>query len=354
MDTLTGKTGYENMTRIMGSIQALQYQTMLTKAAQLARAGHYSSAEQLLASLPVEFRSNTEVLDLLARISAQQGLLTEAHGFWSRANQMDNASPAYQAGISRISATQRKTGNYYLIKTGIGFTLVIALLILTLSVINNYIQIPLHKISSDLSHTVSGQNTIHQRLENLSLAQNKISLNINKTPAMIQKNNTELSTRLSKLEKQTASLISYFQERKAPDIKLHIPGVSIRTEGSFQVLTFDKGLFVTGLILSSKSRETLDLLGKQLDQYAPGIHITVTGHTDDRPVNNNGRISSNHQLGLSRAANVVSYLHEKTHLPTSLFSIQGHHNVIPGNNITQADRARMRTVTLKIHKLIAR
>jgi len=354
MTTLIEKNGVEDISAILSTIQGLQYQSILARSTHLARAGHYTKAEQLLVNLPSESRSNPEVLDLQARIYAQQGLLNEAHNFWNRAGKLNTSSPAYQAGINRITATQRKTGYYYLIKIGIGIILVTGAILFSLGILNSYMQSSLSKISTDVSQVASGQNSVNQRLDSLNLEQKNIGLIINKTPSMIQQGNIDLNSRISLLEKQTSTLLLYFQKKKAPVIRISIPGVSVHEDNQYLVVEFNNGLFNSYLTFNTHAKKILDLLGKQLTPYSSSIHIIVTGKTDDLPINASSRIKSNYQLGLARAASVVSYLHEKVNLPVNLFSIQGSSNKTTNNKIKPSERAKMRTVSFRIHKLEAR
>jgi hypothetical protein len=85
------------------SIQVLADQVVLAQAADLARAGHYAEAEAPLTETLRHQKATPAILDLLARIHAQQGHWEAAETAWTQALQLDPAGEAYPAGLKRIS-----------------------------------------------------------------------------------------------------------------------------------------------------------------------------------------------------------------------------------------------------------
>ena len=83
-------------------------QFLLAEATELAATGHYAEAEARLAAIP-DGRKHPPVLDLLARIRAQQGRPAEAVEFWQMAVQMDPANPEYRAGLAYVEKALKKT-----------------------------------------------------------------------------------------------------------------------------------------------------------------------------------------------------------------------------------------------------
>lgn len=80
----------------------LVMQLSLSRAAELARAGHYAEAENLLrmmepAQLPIAG------LDLLARICAQQGRLQEARQWWQEVLKRDPTNRPAQSGLESLA-----------------------------------------------------------------------------------------------------------------------------------------------------------------------------------------------------------------------------------------------------------
>ena len=87
--------------RTVEGLEHLALQFLLAEATELAAAGHYSEAEARLSAIK-DGRKNPQVLDLLARIRAQQGRNAEAIEFWQMAVQMDPANADYRAGLDRL------------------------------------------------------------------------------------------------------------------------------------------------------------------------------------------------------------------------------------------------------------
>jgi type VI secretion system protein ImpK len=79
---------------------------LFSQAANLARAGRYDAAELLLRDLAV-FHPAPEVLDLLARVRAQQGRLAEARAFWRQVDLIEPGHSGAQAALHRIARIAR-------------------------------------------------------------------------------------------------------------------------------------------------------------------------------------------------------------------------------------------------------
>lgn len=82
-------------------------QLVVAQAAVLAREACYAQAENLLAAQLVQ-RESVAILDLLARIYAQQGRYAEAETAWRRALQLYPASSHYRAGLARIAQLRQQ------------------------------------------------------------------------------------------------------------------------------------------------------------------------------------------------------------------------------------------------------
>jgi type VI secretion system protein ImpK len=85
----------------------LLVQLTLSRAAQLARGGHFAQAEALLEGLP-EGSSDPRVLDLRARMRAQEGRLAEAERLWLEAARLDPSSPGILAGLAEVRRRQMR------------------------------------------------------------------------------------------------------------------------------------------------------------------------------------------------------------------------------------------------------
>ncbi len=84
--------------------ESLAVQLTLAMAARLGRSGSHQQAEQMLATLPEAQQTSPAVLDLRARLRAQQGDLLDAAMLWRSALQQDPGNGAYRAALDRIEA----------------------------------------------------------------------------------------------------------------------------------------------------------------------------------------------------------------------------------------------------------
>jgi predicted Zn-dependent protease len=84
---------------------------VVTSAAALARRGEYEHAESMLLPLTKGPEHNGYALDLLAKISAQQGKYGEAIALWKRALVGDPLNRKYNAAIEDCNMLQDKVAH---------------------------------------------------------------------------------------------------------------------------------------------------------------------------------------------------------------------------------------------------
>jgi len=82
----------------------------LALAADLARAGRYDQAEQVLLQARGEPVLRPVALDLQARIYAQQGRYCEAEACWLEAVRLSPGNPRYRQGLDAIANERRASG----------------------------------------------------------------------------------------------------------------------------------------------------------------------------------------------------------------------------------------------------
>ena len=120
---------------INGQVERLIELAVIMSAASLARRGEYEHAESMLLPLIEGPEHNRLALDLLAKISAQQGRYGEAVTFWKRALAGDPLNKKYNAAIEDCIMLEKKaaygSGQVPLINIviAINITVTIALLI---------------------------------------------------------------------------------------------------------------------------------------------------------------------------------------------------------------------------------
>ncbi len=111
------------------SLAAITRQIALSQAADLARVGQYSQAVALLDSLQSD--ETPEVLDLKARIRAQQGHLVEAQSLWERALALEPGNPDYLAGLEYVqnAAKPVRTRRIFSVGFWLGLALILGIIL---------------------------------------------------------------------------------------------------------------------------------------------------------------------------------------------------------------------------------
>lgn len=84
------------------TLWALIEKTTLAHASDLARSGRYAEAETVIQDAIRDRDASPAILDLLARIHAQQRHWKEADAAWSQARHLDPQNEEYVAGLKRI------------------------------------------------------------------------------------------------------------------------------------------------------------------------------------------------------------------------------------------------------------
>lgn len=298
------------------TLSSLLRQILLTQARELARHGAYAQAESLLENFGPQ-SMEPQVLDLRARIRAQQGRLLEATQLWEEAAAGEPADSVYRTALDRIAQIQRRSGKLQVVLSLGAAAVFLILLVISISVISNRID--------GLRQMVTAE--IGQAADKLArMAQGQVQ------PA------------------STSAAAPPGAGSPPPlDLELNTPGVSAHQEANTLVLTFDAGLFENGTQLKPRAKKVLWALGQKLLIQVSGTSVHVIGHTDDLPLKAGHHYKDNPALGMARAMQVVEYLRSIMPLPPTMFSVSGMGAWSPPYpNDTQENRARNRTVTINI------
>jgi|APEBP8051073352_1049397.scaffolds.fasta_scaffold00851_3 flagellar motor protein MotB len=301
---------------------ALLAEAALDRARELARAGRYTEALDVLRAFEFDGPQRVPALDLAARICAQQGNPIEAERYWTAAQGHDPGCAAAAAGLARLRAERSPMA-----RVGRFPGLVLAGLCLGATV---WAWVGLR---TDTRQAMAQVNEVRDAL------------------AAFQRNPLPVSTMASSSGdprpghgRDGVSL--------PPDprrLELDIPGVTPRIEGDAVVVSFDEGLFRHGTTLTFDARAKLLAVGKRLVPSLDGISIQVHGYTDDIPLPAGATPSDNQALGLARAAVVIGFLRSSTELPSTLFYAHSTGDAgTPFPNDSLQNRSRNRTVVLKI------
>ena len=128
--------------------------------------------------------------------------------------------------------------------------------------------------------------------------------------------------------------------------------MTVKVDGSEQVVTFESGLFSSNIKLSREGERTLSDVAAQLKQADKQLVVTVVGCTDNIPVNPKKGFRDNTELGMQRAAEVARFLQVASGLPARSFKTVSYGTQwSPYSNDTPQDRARNRTAVLRISTL---
>jgi type VI secretion system protein ImpK len=292
-------------------------QALWQAATHMAAAGYYQAASALLdaiasSEIPVEVRL------LRAKMAAQQRRYDEAIAHWQEVLSMVPQNQEAQRGMALARELKDRRGRRFYLRANLyyaGLLLTIASLVVALffATFRN----------ADYSDTASTKAILDVQERQLQL-----------------------------LREMAEPLKAAVATEKVPDIKIDVPGVSVRSETNHLALVFKKGLFEAGSArLRPEALSTLSLLGRQLEPHSGRIAVCVVGHTDSITVPAGSRHRDNVALALSRAVAVVEYLRASAHLPAGLFSVRALGEAMaPYPNDTPDRRAGNRTVVIRISR----
>ncbi|TDD32229.1 hypothetical protein E1287_23680 [Actinomadura sp. KC06] len=249
----------------------------VAQARALARAGRYAEAEELL-----EGEHGAVVLDLKARMYAQQGRLDEADRCWAEVAAISPGDPGAAEGrrrIAQIRAAAASPRRFVLARSA--FRLGTAAVVL---------------------------------LAFVMLADVWLDRDEPGAPAPVP------STPVT-------------SPSPAPDpiaaLRLKGSGLHVERRAGEIEVTFERGLFRRDAALTPRGRAVLANLGRQLRPYADQVSVTVIGHTDRRAVHPGGGYASNAELGMLRATVVREVLRSSARIPTAQFSISTLAGLLP-------------------------
>lgn len=125
----------EGWEELVQTTQKLLEALACAQAAEWARQGQLRHAEAFLRPLAQRPDASPQILDLMAKVLAQQGLWEEARQFWERALALQPTNKAFQRAIQRCNRSSHAPNYEGLLKVGLGILLVALISgIVTLSV----------------------------------------------------------------------------------------------------------------------------------------------------------------------------------------------------------------------------
>ena len=322
------------------SLAAITQQIALSQAADLARVGQYSQAEALLDSLQGE--ETPEVLDLKARIRAQQGRLAEAQSLWERALTIDPGNPDYLQGLEYVQKAQIPVRTKRIFTTGfwLGLALILALIIgvIWLSRWNQAMQSTLtevSKLAQEANTAVSNSNKTAALIQTPELAQGVKPATAPAIPSepgisaqdlekfsqeligAVSTNQNSLADQVAQLKSGQAEILAGLQPTSPEEqaLQFDLAGVQLIPGFGDVQIRFDEGLFAYGWTLKPAARQLLTQLGSKLAPFAENLQINLVGFQSE------AESDKYFDLGLLRAVVVYDFLVSNTQLPSEVFII---------------------------------
>lgn len=293
-------------------LAALLQQAVLAQAAALARSGRYAEAEAVLAEL--KYDASSQVLDLQAKIRAQQGKLVEAVELWKKAETRTPGRADYAAAQRRAARLSAEPKLKKLLRPsliGAGFLLLFfAIVLLPILQMRHTSDAPKHKT-----------NRSEKQTEKASAKRNEC------------------------LEPKTA-MPALNIRHKANDTAPAMSGVLIFKNEEKTTILFKQGLFVRGTRLRAGASELLTDLGKWLPPQLSGQDVAVIGCTDDLPMPAGQKYRDNSALALARAMVVAEALRAASRLPAQAFVFSSAGEIYYPYQNRNGNRARNRTAVI--------
>jgi len=109
-------------------IGTLTSQMTVARASGLARAGRYQEAEALIEQELGRQRERPDLLDLFARIHAQQNHWNDAERAWTQALALDPTNETYKAGLKRVSQMRKRPLAFFWKPAMLGLSVVLIFL----------------------------------------------------------------------------------------------------------------------------------------------------------------------------------------------------------------------------------
>jgi flagellar motor protein MotB len=290
-------------------LKAVLFQALLSRATVLAGRGRYADAENVLREVVTSGPDASTILDLIARIRAQQGQFSEATAMWKNALELNPENETYRAGIRRIEKIQNRP----LWASAVFPMVVVVVAGLGIWFFGLATGNPVNRIREAFLH--------------------------NDPRVVRDADKINRSTKASTLN-ASATL---------QQIAIKVPGVLVRNQQNSTIVQFEEGLFRFAARLKPEAEDILSTLGLQLKPYAGRIAVSVTGCTDLKPIPDGWIYPDDAALGMARAVAVVNHLRGKSGLLPSMFTLKSAGDAsAPYPNDTKANMLRNRTVIISI------
>lgn len=243
----------------------------------------FEEALSLLKDFPKGENPDPRLLDLQARIFAQQGRLSDAESTWKAALKVDPNNPVFLAGLTRIAEIRSRP--YWLkpVLNLISWGLLFLLLIF-----------------GSLFWISRTQTVIAENDPGYSTSSNQDQI---------------LLDSLAQLKFILLDITSGSAETEFPDFNLDIEGIIVQQENGELFILFEEGLFKEGTAFQPHALELLTKLAQELERYGKNISLTIFGLADRIPLSPSSLYHDNNELGMARALKVHDHLRQHSNLP---------------------------------------
>lgn len=329
-------------------LHSLLDQLEFERARNLAESGNYSEAKTILLKL-LQAANNPTVMDLLARINAQQGLLNDAHTLWEKALTIDPNNPEYVKGLAYVTSMKGKISNTRLIRKQIliflGLATLLSLLLVTIFQTGAIRRSINQMAAQSTARVIEGEQSLENGSDPGTINQNILDL-----LEEIKQDNQTIVQKVDANQETVDSVLSMFttpvpidEPTKVPfSLDIKVEGVTLTTTETSVQIRFEERLFLYNDTFTDSGQELLKQLGLQLEPYIGTVQIKVIGYTDSLE-----RDKKN--IPLNRGTAVVRYLTENTRLPVIMFTIASGEGLPPPYPVgSTGDPYRERTVVLEI------
>ena len=292
-------------------------------AVRLARAGYYDAARRALGEFAGRDSTEVEVLDLLARVHAQQGDLVAADKAWARVERLDPDHTGARAGRRRIRETWSAR------RSGPGPRAGAALAALLLAG----------------GGAVAGW----------SLAPRPVAADPPQDGAVLAEL-AGLRGQVTGLREEVGDLRAGATHTtgglRSVRAALDGPRWTVRSDDGALTVTFRDAVFLAGgAEMSDDGRAALADVGDRLRHAGArsDLDVTVVGHTSDTAPVAGGPYADNAAVGLARALAAAEVVADGATLPLSAVDVATSGDAAPPYpNTDPANRTRNQTVTLRI------
>ncbi|TDW15051.1 hypothetical protein [Kribbella kalugense] len=311
-------------------------QVALGRAAESARQGELDAAAALLVELDEAGEASPEVLDLLARIRAQQKRWDEADALWARVQESTPDDPAAAAGRKTVAAIRghRRAARPILPLLAGATAIVVVAGAIVAGIAGGIVALA---DSNEPTAQPVGQPTPGTTAEPSSVPTSGPS---SAATSGAEGRAAELARRLAVLEaRRLAAAAAMASKLDVIQRQVAGSGVVVQRQPSAVRVVFTDGVFTAGTDLSPTGQAALDALGKRL----PGLKatITVTGYSVVVP---GGSGSGGSQTALLRARAATQELSTTSGLPLTAFTMQSGDQAHPPYRTD----AQNRTVTVTL------